>query len=110
VRVAGSSPVVRSKSGLRAGSRASVRQALPALEANSGLALFTAGKLDDALVQAEAALALAEQMRVPVITAAARAVIAHVAPHHGSVTEADAALGPSPPAGWAWKAWHGPGP
>jgi hypothetical protein len=42
---------------------------LPALQANSGLALAMAGKLDDALVQAAAALVLAEQMKVPVISA-----------------------------------------
>jgi hypothetical protein len=71
--------------------------AQPALQANSGLALLLAGKLDDALVQAEAGLALAEQTNVPVITAAARGVIARVALHHGSVTEAEAALGPTQP-------------
>jgi DNA-binding CsgD family transcriptional regulator/tetratricopeptide (TPR) repeat protein len=69
--------------------------ALPALQAHSGQALLMAGKLDDALVQAEAALALAEQLKTPVITAVARRVIAHVALHHGSVTEAEAALGPA---------------
>jgi hypothetical protein len=51
-----------------------------------------AGKLDDALVQAEAALVLAEQMKVPVITPVARGVIARIALHHGLVAEA--ALGP----------------
>jgi DNA-binding CsgD family transcriptional regulator/tetratricopeptide (TPR) repeat protein len=71
--------------------------ALPALQANSGLALLAAGKLDDALVQAEAAFALAEQVKAPVITAVARAVIARIALHHGSVAEAEAALGPTPP-------------
>ena len=69
--------------------------AVPALQTNSGLALLMAGKLDDALVQAEAALALAEQMRVPVITAMARGVIASIALHHGLVAEAEAALGPA---------------
>jgi tetratricopeptide (TPR) repeat protein len=71
--------------------------ALPALQANSGLALLAAGKLDDALVQAEAAYALAEQMKVPVTTGVARGMIARIALHHGSVAEADAALGPTPP-------------
>ena len=69
--------------------------ALPSLQANSGLALLMAGKLDDALVQAEAGLALAEQMQVPVITALARGVVARVALHHGLVAEAEAALGPA---------------
>jgi DNA-binding CsgD family transcriptional regulator len=71
---------------------------LPALQANSGLALLMAGKLDDALVQAEAALALAEQTNLPVVTAVARGVIASIALHHGSVTEAEVALGPTQPA------------
>jgi DNA-binding CsgD family transcriptional regulator len=71
----------------------------PALQANSGLALLMAGKLDDALVQAEAGLALAEQTNVPVVTAVARGVIARVALHRGSVTEAEAALGPTQPVG-----------
>jgi DNA-binding CsgD family transcriptional regulator len=69
--------------------------ALPALQANSGLALLTAGKLDDALVQAEAALALAEQVKVPLITGVARGMIARIALHHGLVAEAEAALGPT---------------
>jgi hypothetical protein len=45
------------------------RRCEAALQANSGLALAMAGKLDDALVQAAAALVLAEQMKVPVISA-----------------------------------------
>jgi DNA-binding CsgD family transcriptional regulator len=71
--------------------------ALPALQTNSGLALLMAGRLDDALVQAEAGLALAEQMNVPVITAVARGVIANIALRHGSVPEAEAALCPTQP-------------
>ncbi len=57
------------------------------------MALLLTGKLDEARVQAEAGLALAEQANVPVTTALARGVIARVALHHGSVTEAEAALG-----------------
>jgi tetratricopeptide (TPR) repeat protein len=82
--------------------------ALPALQANSGLALLMAGKLDDALIQAEAALALAEQMKVPVITGVARGMIARIALHRGSVAEAEAALGPTPPVrglGVDWFYW-----
>jgi DNA-binding CsgD family transcriptional regulator len=73
--------------------------AQPGLQANSALALLLAGKLDDALIQAEAGLALAEQMNVPVFTALARAVIARVALHHGSIREAEATLGPTQPGG-----------
>lgn len=82
--------------------------ALPALQASSGLALLMAGKLDDALIQADAALALAEQVKVPVITGVARGMIARIALHRGSVAEADAAVGPTPPVrglGVDWLYW-----
>jgi DNA-binding CsgD family transcriptional regulator len=66
--------------------------------ADSGWSLSYAGRLDDAVARAEAGLVLAEQAQVPVRTSLARALIARVALHRGSVSEAQAALGPAQPA------------
>jgi DNA-binding CsgD family transcriptional regulator len=66
------------------------------LQATSGRGLLLAGRLDDALAQAETALALGEQAQLSAVTSEARGVIARVALHRGSVAEAEATLGPVP--------------
>ena len=67
--------------------------ALSLFQAASARAPLLAGRLDDALARAEAALVIAEQAQMPISTAVARGVIARVALHRGSVTAAKTALG-----------------
>jgi DNA-binding CsgD family transcriptional regulator len=66
------------------------------IQATSARGLLQAGRLDDALAQAETALALGEQARLSAVASEARGVIARVALHRGSVAEAEATLGPVP--------------
>jgi DNA-binding CsgD family transcriptional regulator/tetratricopeptide (TPR) repeat protein len=66
------------------------------LQATSGRGLLLAGRLDDALAQAESALALGEQAQLSAVASEARGVIARVALHRGSIAEAEATLGPVP--------------
>jgi DNA-binding CsgD family transcriptional regulator len=69
---------------------------MPFQAANARAALL-AGRLDDAEARSESVLSLAEQAGVLVPTAVARGVLARVALHRGSITAADAALGPDRP-------------
>ena len=66
------------------------------LQATRARALLLAGRLDDAMAQAETALALGDQARLSAVASEARGVIARVALHRGAVEDAETTLGPVP--------------